>query len=106
MKTVKPSDHKVWFTGDRPCNKEGKFLDGIHLNDTKKDLGAEIIALHEFSNKPPEGYPDYHSKMTRYVAILQAPARSIDPLVTAQTHKTIQPREEESVFLYADSASK
>lgn len=105
LKTVKPQDHKVWFTGEQPCKRDGTSLEGIHLNADRKDLGADIIVNHEFSNKPKDGYPDYFSKMTRYIEILSAPARSINPAVTAQTYKVIKPRQEQSVFHYEDSAS-
>lgn len=61
-----------------------------------------------FSSKRPNGYPDYHAKITQYVQLLEHPARALqpdDPTVTARTFLPIETAEEESVFLYTDSAS-
>ena len=43
--------------------------------------------------------------MTQYVEIISNPARAIDPSVDARTYKPILASEEDSVFIYTDSAS-
>ena len=62
---------------------------------------------HTFSAKPIDPYSDYHAKMTKYVAILEGPARAIDPAATARTFPVIEPEEAvlDTVFNYIDTAS-
>jgi molybdopterin/thiamine biosynthesis adenylyltransferase len=43
--------------------------------------------------------------MTRYIAIISAPAQALDAGISAQTHPVIECTEEESVFMYMDTAS-
>jgi len=43
--------------------------------------------------------------MTRYAQIISAPAESLDPGVSAKTHKVVESHGEESVFHYLDTAS-
>ncbi|HTE43374.1 MAG TPA: ThiF family adenylyltransferase, partial [Steroidobacteraceae bacterium] len=53
-------------------------------------------------------YPNYYSKITQYVEILENPARALkpdDPAVTARAFRPVVSTEEDSVFLYVDSAS-
>jgi hypothetical protein len=64
-----------------------------------------IVVHHRFSCKPQHGYPDYYAKITRYVEIIQNQAKAIDPKADARTFKPIIASEEDSVFLYTDSAS-
>ena len=45
--------------------------------------GPELTPSVGFSQKPrPEGYADFHEKVTTYAAILMGPAQAIDPSVT------------------------
>src|SRR5258708_27678428 len=43
--------------------------------------------------------------MTRYAQIISAPAESLDPSVSAKTHKVVESYGEESAFHYLDTAS-
>jgi hypothetical protein len=103
--TQRPGDHQVWFVGDSPCNAVGSAISALGDRAGTQTLCEGLEIHRRFSCKPPEGYPDYHSKMTRYVEIISNPARAIDPSVTARTFKPIVASEEESVFVYTDSAS-
>jgi hypothetical protein len=58
-----------------------------------------------FSSKPPQGYPDYHAKMTTYVRMLSAHAQAVDPEATATPFPVVTDDEEDSVFKYMDTAS-
>lgn len=62
---------------------------------------------HRFSNKPvgANGFSDHYAKMMHYIAILSDQARVIDENADARTRRIIEPRDEESVFRYADTAS-
>lgn len=101
----KPSDHQVWFSGEHPCQSDGRLLAGIVNSPTTQVLSPGIQVNFQFSNKPPEGYADYFDKMTRYADILSHQARAINPNVTAKTFKPVQSVEGNGVFHYFDTAS-
>jgi hypothetical protein len=66
-------------------------------------LDASLTINQTFSAKPDEGpYPDFYQKTLRYVLII---AGSIDPSINAMTHPVYETSEEESVFIYPDTAS-
>ncbi len=103
--TQRPADHQVWFTGDYPCNRDGSPISAIRNSTATQTLCDGLEVHHRFSCKPPEGYPDYHAKMTSYIEIISTQARAIDPAVTARTYKPVEASDEDSVFIYTDSAS-
>lgn len=103
--TLKPDTHVMGFMGEHPCNKDGSIITAIQHSSPNQQLFDSIVMNHTFSNKPPNGYENYHHKVTRYEEIISAPAKSIDPTVTTRTYKVIECGEEESVFHYTDSNS-
>ncbi|MCA3076578.1 MAG: ThiF family adenylyltransferase [Rhodocyclaceae bacterium] len=103
--TSRPGNHMAWFIGEHPCDRAGRTITAIRHGTANFDLAHDIAAQHAFSNKPPTGYPDYHAKMTRYIEIISAPAQSLQPSLTARTHRPMAADETESVFCYIDSAS-
>lgn len=103
--TQRPDDHQVWFAGDHPCNSNGSIISALGGGVVTQTLYEGLVIHRRFSCKPPEGYPDYYAKMTRYVEIISNPTKAIDPSVTACTYKPIMAFEEDSVFIYTDSAS-
>lgn len=104
-KTIKPDPHVAWFVGGHPCNIDGKQIVQIMHTSVETKLAPDILAQHSFSNKPPNGYVDYHEKMTRYVEIISAPAQSIQPGITACTFKAVACAPDDGVFNYMDTAS-
>ena len=103
-KTVKPKQHQVWFIGKQPCDKNGREIPQIKLNDERKELCEGLIVDRQFSNKPPNGYENFFHKMMTYLNIISGPAEAVDPRVTARTYADCE-NDEESVFQYADTAS-
>jgi ThiF family len=103
--TQRPGDHQVWFAGEHPCNQDGSILSAISHSTAVQLLCEGLEVNHRFSNKPPEGYPDYFSKMSRYAEIISHQAMAIDQAATPRTFKPIESAEDDSVFLYIDSAS-
>lgn len=103
--TTKPSTHVAMFVGGMPCDVEGKPLERIFHSVRRRDLGGGLMVDCSFSSKPPEGYADYYHKMSTYEAIISGPAQAIDPHATAQTFRVLRPVEDDSVFVYADTAS-
>lgn len=103
-KTVKPSSHIALFAGGHPCNKDGSIIVGIQHQSCKTQITEGIVANFSFSNKPSNGYVDYYEKMSRYIDIISAPAKSLDKSVTAKTFKDIV-FANESNFVYEDTNS-
>jgi hypothetical protein len=103
--TMRPDNHVVHFMGEHPCNKDGTIITGIQHGSPNQQLVDGIVLNHSFSNKPPQGYADYYQKVTRYVEIITASARAIDPTSTARTFKVAQDSDEKSVFNYIDTNS-
>jgi len=103
--TVPPTDHKAFYIGDHPCDKDGNKLRHIEHTSNRQQLCEGLVIDHSFSSKPKEGYKDYHHKMTTYVDMISRHARAIDPSATAQTYVVIESGDSESVFNYSDSAS-
>lgn len=101
--TQKPRDHQVWFAGEQPCHATGSPITALGLQQCRQTLCEGVVVDFRFSAKAD--YPDYHAKITQYEQILSNPARSLNPDVTARTFRPIEACEEDSVFLYADSAT-
>jgi len=103
-KTAKPKNHVINFIGEHPCHKDGSPIKQIQHQSAQKTLTNDLIVDHSFSNKPgPEGYMDYYEKITGYIAIISAPAKSLDNSVTEKKFSPILAREDESVFSYFDT---
>ncbi|MBM9616030.1 ThiF family adenylyltransferase [Desulfobulbus rhabdoformis] len=100
-----PADHQVWFVGEYPCHHTGKPIESIRHSSQHFPLWTGFIAQHRFSNKPPNGYPDFYSKMKSYISIISNEAKVIDPAADPRTHEVIVSTEVDSVFRYWDSAS-
>lgn len=103
-RTIRPSDHTIWFTGSLPCNKDGSEITSIIWQRNGKELGNGIKVACGFSNKPPQGYQDYYQKFKRYIEIISAPAIALDSSVIVQTYR-VKECEEKDVFRYRDTNS-
>src|SRR5207237_275347 len=103
--TAAPGTHVAYFVGDFPCHKDGSPITQLMHTSSNQDLGNGLVVNHSFSNKPPEGYPNYYEKMRRYVEILSHAAQAMDQSVSAKTYPAIAASDGESVFNYLDTAS-
>lgn len=103
--TMPPGNHIAWFMGEHPHQKDGREIPQIKHASQTTQLAQDIVVNHSFSNKPPQGYANYHEKMTRYITIISAPAQSADPAATARTYKPVAASPDHSVFQYLDTAS-
>lgn len=101
----RPKDHVVFFSGEQPCDQHGAVISQIQHQASHVVLAEGLMVDRSFSSKPAGGYADYFEKMTTYAAILTAPARVLEPEATAQTFRRIETSEDESVFLFRDTAS-
>jgi hypothetical protein len=102
--TQKPDTHTVHFDGDTPCDSNGRPLSKIIHSSGSFEVGG-MKASHMFSSKPsPDGYPDYHQKMSTYATLLAGHAAVLERGATAKGTSMPDPGEE-SVFNYAETAS-
>jgi hypothetical protein len=99
-----PSTHVAWFSGDHPCRKDGSRIETIAHSSAKRQIDQELGLDHQFSARPPSGYPDEYEKMTAYVRIICAPAEGVDGS-SPRVYPAIPTTSEESVFCYLDTAS-
>jgi hypothetical protein len=104
--TTKPDPHTVWFTAI-PYDSLGRSLEQRLISSRGTEtLAGGLVAQCQFSHKPrPDGYVDYHEKMTTYVEILRHQAAAIDASAKARIFPPHQTGEDESVFRYLDAAS-
>ncbi len=102
----RPSTHQVHFIGEHPCKADGADLVQIRCQSGEFKLAEGITAQHWFSNKPKCGhYETYYEKVTSYVRVISSQAKALEPNVDARTFRTREPVEDDSVFLYQDTAS-
>jgi hypothetical protein len=103
---ARPGTHQVHFIGEHPCKADGADLVQIRCQSGEYKLAEGITAQHWFSNKPKCGhYESYYEKVTSYVRVISSQAKALDASVDARTFRTREPIEDDSVFLYQDTAS-
>jgi hypothetical protein len=102
-----PGDHQVFFVGKTPHHASGRTMTGLGLNAVQHEPLPGLKPTYHFSNKPKpaDKYTDYHHKMSHYATMLEAEAQLIQPGVKAREFKPHRPDEDDSVFLYEDTAS-
>ncbi|MGH7484674.1 MAG: ThiF family adenylyltransferase [Thermoanaerobaculia bacterium] len=103
-----PPNHTAHFIGAHPCSMDGAELVQIKNESRKQSLAPGLEVDHLFSAKPRDNngkYPNFHAKVTLYVQIISGPAQALRPGVTAQRFRPIASVDEDSVFLYMDTAS-
>ena len=103
--TVKPSTHVAHWAGSHPCDSNGALLVNLVGGPEQQQIRNGLVSSFCFSQKPPEGYPDYYKKMTTYIRLLQSEARVLEPNATALVGLSCTLNEIESVFNYSDTAS-
>lgn len=103
--TVKPGTHIAMFAGEHPCDKNGRELENLRHGASRQQICEGLVVERSFSNKPKEGYRDYHHKMATYTEMITSHAMSIDPEATARTYAVIESDDPDDVFNYIDTAS-
>jgi hypothetical protein len=101
----KPKDHTAYFAGDEPYYADGTAIAGIINNRNVTKLADGIVAKFYFSSKPSVEDPNFDVKVRRYVEILSAPARELEPGATAQTRVIIETQDDDSPFVFLDTNS-
>ena len=105
-KTVQPSDHVAYWTGEFPYKKEGQKLQALGESHHRQVLSDGTRLSYMFSAKPEGGrYQDYAHKVITYIEILGREARKVSPQATAQKWKIDTRVKPEDVFEYMETAS-
>src|SRR5580704_13580207 len=103
--TSSPADHTMRWAGETPCDRTGQPLGLFCDSPDSVTIDAELTTTHRFSAKPATPDLDYHAKFIRYLRLISAHAEAIDPTITAATFPVIESDDEDSVFVYTDTAS-
>lgn len=104
-KTSPPSSHVVYFDGTHPCSANGTEIEALKHQATTQKLSKNLTVQRSFSHKPSGGYPDHYSKMTTYAAIISHQAQALDSTVTARIFPPFEAEDDDSVFMYLDTAT-
>lgn len=103
--TLPPKDHVVLWSGEAPCDINGRALP-LGGGASRTVLAEDLIVDRTFSSKPDGGYPDYHAKMARYALAISGPAAVLEPGATAMTFDHVEERDDDdSPFEYVDSSA-
>lgn len=103
--TIRPTTHVTYFIGEIPCHADGRIINEILNSSNVINLSSKLRVNCTFSSKPKDGYSDYFDKMTTYIKMISAPAKSLDPDVTEAKFSVNIPKVSESVFQYYDTNS-
>lgn len=102
--TGPPQDHVVLWSGEAPCDAEGRPL-RLGGGVSRNQLADDLIVDRTFSSKPAGGYPDYHQKMSRYALAIAGPAAVLEPGATPMTFDYVEEADDDSPFEYVDSSA-
>ncbi|HLW10774.1 MAG TPA: ThiF family adenylyltransferase [Fermentimonas sp.] len=103
-KTSKPDTHVMLFSGEQPCDKNGKVIQAIVHSNANNRIN-DVVVQRQFSNKPKGGYKDYYEKVSTYANIISSPAKALDETVTERPFKPIVETDEKTNFKYFDTNS-
>lgn len=101
--TQKPDTHVCYWNGDHPCHIDGSKIVSIENSSPPLDLLPGLRADFTFSARAD--YRDYHHKMTTYIGRIFGEVDVLDSAVTACTFPVIPEEEEDTIFIYTDTAT-
>ncbi|NRQ37110.1 ThiF family adenylyltransferase [Nonomuraea sp. NN258] len=103
-RVVSDTDHRIWFGGSAPCDEHGRRLPMV--NPEVRVIADGIQADFMLSSKPgPSGYPDQYTKVTAYTRMIADQAQALDEAVTATPGAAWQEVDDDSPFVYRDTAT-
>lgn len=101
---VTPNDHQVFFAGGVPHGLNGKPIPFLGGGAVSVPLAkTDVVVERSFSNKPPQGLPDFFVKIEHYQTILSGPARQRYPKADPFTFNVDDDAGPESVFHFRDT---
>ncbi|WP_395297166.1 ThiF family adenylyltransferase [Kitasatospora hibisci] len=101
---VSGTDHRIWFSGSVPCDEHGRPL--ALASPELREIAEGVRADFMLSSKPgPDGYPDEYAKITAYARIIADQAHTLDPSATPTPGAAWQEIDDDSPFVYRDTAT-
>jgi hypothetical protein len=75
---IQQENHQVFFCGSHPHNLDGTPIPNLGAGAAQLTLGdPSLVVQLAFSNKPPNGFPDFFEKIESYVRIISGPAMQL-----------------------------
>jgi len=107
------ANHQCWWIGSEPpCDHTGQIMDELIANSGPEEKGDGITTRVGMSRKLKSGnspipYPDYHTKLTTYIALIWSPAAHVDPICTPRVDRPVAAvlEAQATVFHYPDMAT-
>lgn len=105
-----PGDHTAHFIGEYPCHADGSQMSQVvnSPNDVRINNDLRTNFYLSAKPKPADNYKDFYHKVTTYCRLFGGPAQEkFGPSISAKTFPVMRDDadDEESVFLYTDTAS-
>ena len=100
-----PSDHTIYFRGEYPCDDNGQPIEAIRNATVSEELALGLHVDYRFSARPPDGYRDFHHKMTHYAQVISRYAKRLDRTVTARSGSLTLRDDPNDPFNYIETAS-
>lgn len=105
---LQPSDHTASWIGDRPCNIDGSFIEGLVNSKRNQNLGyglREDFFLSCWPVKYNGRYPDFYEKVKTYCQVISTPAYNKDADFCKKLTSPIIIQDDEIPFQYGDTNS-
>lgn len=100
-----PQDHQLFWCGGHPHNLDGTPITQLGGGPNVTEFGNGLRSDFQWSNKPPEGFSDFHSKIESYANIVSGPAAEVDPAATAKCFIELKFDDPDSPFRFPDTMS-
>ena len=101
-----PPNHTASWIGERPCNIDGSYIEGLVNGPNHKDLGYGLTQDYFLSCWPVKfkgQYPDYYEKVKTYCQVISTPAYNTNAEACKKLTNPIIIQDEDSVFQYGDT---
>ena len=105
---LQPPDHTASWIGDRPCNIDGSFIEGLVNSKRNQNLGyglREDFFLSCWPVKYNGRYPDFYEKVKTYCQVISTPAYNKDADFCKKLTSPIIRQDDEIPFQYGDTNS-
>lgn len=102
----RPSDHKVYFAGEVPCNIDGQKI-GANTAEEVVTVSEQIVTTRMLSSKPAglRPYESIEEKLEQYLALICSPALHKYPGVTPRRALTKHLESASSPLRFPDTLS-
>ena len=100
-----PQDHQLFWCGEHPCHLDGTPISQLGGGPHVAEFGEGLRSGFLWSNKPPQGFPDFFTKIDSYANIVSGPAMEINPSVTPKCFIEVKSDEPDSPFHFPDTMS-